>query len=87
MIEGNLAFDADDEDCRAPSLTARQTRFAEEYLIDLNATQAALRAGYSPKTAYAQGARLLKHPDVAKAIDAAIQERTERLGLQADDCG
>ncbi len=74
-----------DEGDRDPGLTARQSRFVEEYLIDLNATQAALRAGYSPKTAYAQGARLLKHPEVAEAIDAAIQERSERLGLQADD--
>ncbi len=85
MIDGNLVFDAADEGGRAPGLTARQSQFVEEYLIDLNATQAALRAGYSPKTAYSQGQRLLKHPDVAKAIDAAIQERTERLGLQADD--
>ena len=66
-------------------LTARQTRFVEEYLIDLNAADAAKRAGYSEKTAYAQGQRLRKHPDVAEDVEAAIQERTERLKIEADD--
>ncbi len=85
MSDGHLMNDAADGGSRTQCLTARQTRFVEEYLIDLNATQAAVRAGYSEKSAYSLGQRLLKHPDVAKAIDAAIQERTERLGLQADD--
>ncbi len=85
MSDGNLMNDAGVEDGRTQCLTARQARFVEEYLIDLNATQAALRAGYSPKTAYAQGARLLQKPDVAEAVDAAIQERTERLEIEADD--
>ncbi len=85
MTNGYLNSDAADECGQTPCMTVRQTRFVEEYLIDLNATQAAPRAGHSPKTAYSQGQRLLKHPNVAEAIGAATQERTERLGLQADD--
>lgn len=49
-------------------LTPRQTRFVAEYLIDCNATQAAVRAGYSAKTAYSIGGRLLKNVDVAHGI-------------------
>ncbi len=85
MADAHLANDAADGGSRTQCLTARQSRFVEEYLIDLNATAAAKRAGYSEKSAYSLGQRLLKHPGVAEAVDAAIQERTERLGLQADD--
>ena len=85
MADAHLANSAAGELDRTQCLTARQTRFVEEYLIDLNATAAAKRAGYSEKSAYSLGQRLLKHPGVAEAVDAAIQERTERLGLQADD--
>lgn len=49
-------------------MNAKQKRFAEEYLIDLNATQAAIRAGYSPKTAQVQGARLLSNVMVSAYI-------------------
>ncbi len=49
-------------------LNDRQKRFVTEYVIDHNATQAALRAGYSPRTAYSQGQRLLKHVEVKKAL-------------------
>lgn len=60
-------------------LTARQQRFCDEYLIDLNATQAAIRAGYSPKTAYSQGQRMLKNVDVKSYLDAEIERiRTEK---------
>ena len=55
-------------------LTAKQKRFAEEYLIDLNATQAALRAGYSPKTAHAIGNENLTKLEVRKYIDKSLQE-------------
>jgi len=51
-------------------LTAKQHRFIDEYLIDLNATQAAIRAGYSKKTAYSQGERLLRHAEVAATVEA-----------------
>ncbi len=65
-------------------MTPRQARFAEEYLVDLNATQAALRAGYSPSTARAQGYRLLRNPQVARAIERAMAERSRRTGIEAD---
>ena len=52
-------------------LTEKQKRFVEEYLIDLNATQAAIRAGYSPKTAAEQGSQLLSKPRSADAISKA----------------
>jgi phage terminase small subunit len=52
----------------APELNEKQKRFVEEYMIDLNATQAAIRAGYSEKTAYSQGQRLLKKVEVLARI-------------------
>lgn len=66
------------------SLTAKQARFIEEYLIDLNATQAAIRAGYSEKTATEQGARLLTNVNVQKAIHEAQQARSERTKIDQD---
>jgi phage terminase small subunit len=66
------------------ALTAKQQRFVEEYLVDLNATQAANRAGYSPATAYSQGQRLLKNAEVAAAVAAAQQERSERIEITQD---
>jgi phage terminase small subunit len=65
-------------------LTAKQARFVEEYMIDLNAKQAAIRAGYSPKTAAAIAEKLLKKPQVAKAIKAAMDERSERTAITAE---
>lgn len=65
-------------------LTAKQEAFKSEYLIDLNATQAAIRAGYSPKTATEQGARLLTNVSVRAHIDAALAERSRRTGVTAD---
>lgn len=68
----------------APKLNMRQARFVTEYLVDLNATKAAERAGYSPRTAYAQGSRLLTHAEVAAAIQAGVAKRQVRLELSAD---
>lgn len=65
-------------------LTPKQKRFVEEYLIDLNATQAAIRAGYSAKTAEAAGSRLLRNVNVAIAITAAQAERSEKTKIDAD---
>ena len=59
----------------------KQLRFCEEYLIDLNATQAAIRAGYSPKTAKEQGSRLLSNANVRARIDKDIAERSKRVGV------
>ena len=64
----------------AAKLTAKQERFCQEYMIDLNATQAALRSGYSAKTAGSVGAENLKKPEIQKRISELqleIQERTE----------
>ena len=66
------------------SLTPKQARFVEEYLIDLNATAAAKRAGYSERTAYAQGQRLLKHVEVAAAVQKAQEARSERTKINQD---
>lgn len=60
------------------NLTAKQSRFVELYLLTLNASQAALDAGYSPKTAYAMGAENLRKPEIAKAIQLAGQRLSER---------
>jgi phage terminase small subunit len=66
-------------------LTPKQRRFVEEYLIDLNATQAAVRAGYSEKTAYTIGQKLTKKDEaINAAIDAALAERSARTGVTAD---
>lgn len=65
-------------------LTAKQRAFVREYLIDLNATQAAIRAGYSAKTAYSQGERLLRNVEVERAISAAMKLRAERTNITAD---
>ena len=66
-------------------LTARQMRFVDEYLKDLNATQAAIRAGYKATTAVAaNAARLLKNDKVQEAIEARKQTRVERVELEQD---
>lgn len=65
-------------------LTPKQEMFVLEYLKDLNATQAAIRAGYSQKTAQAIGAENLTKPLVKEAIDAAMAAREERTQIDAD---
>lgn len=65
-------------------LSEKQKRFVEEYLVDLNATQAAKRAGYSEKTAYRTGADNLKKPQIAEAIAVAQAARSERVQIDAD---
>ena len=66
-------------------LTPRQRRFVDEYLIDLNGTQAAIRAGYSAKTARQIGQKLLTKVDIQQAISAAQAARQERTELTADE--
>lgn len=68
----------------ARKLTDKQKKFVEEYLIDLNATQSAIRAGYSPKTANEQGARLLVNVSIQEAISKAMAERSRRTGINQD---
>lgn len=65
-------------------LTAKQQRFVEEYLVDLNATQAAIRAGYSAKNADKIASQLLGKSRVADAIAAAKSERSARVAVSAD---
>lgn len=65
-------------------MAPKQQRFIEEYLVDLNATQAAIRAGYSAKTAKQQGARLLTNVYVAQALAEAQEKRSERTEITQD---
>ena len=65
-------------------MTKKQKRFVEEYLIDLNATQAAIRAGYSPATAKEIGCENLTKPNISEAISKAMAERSKRTGINQD---
>lgn len=67
-----------------PSLTPKQQRFVDEYLVDLNATQAAIRAGYSAATANEQGSQNLAKLSISDAIAAARAEQSARTGITAD---
>ena len=66
------------------ALTKKQKLFVEEYLIDLNATQAAIRAGYSPDTAKEIGSQNLTKLNIRNAIDKALAERSRRTGINQD---
>lgn len=66
-------------------LTDKQKRFIEEYLIDLNATQAAIRAGYSKNRASELGYQLLQKTTVQQAIQDAQNKRSERVQITQDD--
>lgn len=65
-------------------LTEKQLRFVDEYIIDLNGTQAAIRAGYSTRTARAIAAENLTKPSIVAAIQAAMDARAERTQITAD---
>ena len=65
-------------------MTKKQKRFVEEYLIDLNATQAAIRAGYSPATAKEISCKNLTKPNIAAAISQAMAERSRRTDINQD---
>ena len=65
-------------------LTPKQKRFVAEYLIDLNATQAAIRAGYSKNTAVAQGGRLLANVNIAAAVQRGAERREKRTEITQD---
>lgn len=66
------------------ALTPKQARFVDEYLIDLNATQAAIRAGYSAKRADAIGHENLRKPEIADAISERMKARSERTEITQD---
>ncbi len=67
------------------TLTEKQQRFCDEYLIDYNATQAAIRAGYSEKTAYSQGQRLLKKVEIKTYIDEKLAEISSQKTAEAQE--
>lgn len=66
-------------------LTPKQERFVSEYLIDLNATQAAIRAGYSPRSAEVEGHRLLRNAKVAQLISANARRHAAKADVSAQD--
>jgi len=66
------------------TLSPRHQRFVEEYPKDLNATQAYIRAGYSPRGAGPSALALLRNPNIAAAINTALSERAERTGVSVD---
>ena len=65
-------------------LTDRQQRFVEEYMIDLNATQSAIRAGYSPDSARQEGSRLLSNVNISRAIAERQAEMSKRTGISQE---
>lgn len=65
-------------------LTDKQQSFVNEYLVDKNATQAAIRAGYSPKTARSQGERLLTNADIRAAVDQGLKRLAEATETEAE---
>ena len=69
---------------RMSKLTPKQAAFVQEYLVDLNGTQAAIRAGYSPRTANEQAARALAKASIQAAIQAAMKKREERTQITQD---
>ena len=66
------------------SMTPKQQRFVDEYLVSLNATQAAIRAGYAKSGASVEGVRLLANAKVAAAVAAAVAKRSERTEITQD---
>jgi phage terminase small subunit len=72
------------QETRPKRLTPKQAAFVQEYLVDLNATQAAIRAGYSEDTAYSIGNENLSKPEIADAIQAAMDQRAARTRITTD---
>ena len=73
-----------ERDKRNATLTSKQSKFVREYAIDGNATQAAIRAGYSKQTAHSQGPRLLENVEVAKALADDHQRHAKRCNITID---
>lgn len=65
-------------------MTPKQALFVQEFLVDLNGTQASIRAGYSEKTAKEQAAQMLARPEIAAAINAAMADRADKLEITAE---
>ena len=71
--------------CRMDKMTAKQKRFCDEYLIDLNATQAAIRAGYSSKYAHTNANKLLQNTTINEYIAARMAEKESKLIADQDE--
>lgn len=71
-------------DLEKPSFTPRQAAFINEYLVDLNGTQAAIRAGYAPASANVEAVRLLSNATISDAIERAKAQRAARVSVSAD---
>ena len=69
---------------RTAAPNAKQQRFVAEYLVDLNATQAAIRSGYSAKTAAEIGYELLRKPQIAAAVEKGLQKARKRCEVTRD---
>ncbi|WP_289024344.1 terminase small subunit [uncultured Salegentibacter sp.] len=69
-----------------PQLTPKQQKFISEYLVDLNATQAAIRAGYSESGARTEGARLLANANIQQKIQEEREKAAERNKISVDEC-
>lgn len=65
-------------------LPKRRQRFVEEYIVDYNATQAAIRAGYSEKAARSTGSEILQNPDIQAAIHRELEKQSQRTNVTAD---
>ncbi|MFH1640338.1 MAG: terminase small subunit, partial [Candidatus Omnitrophota bacterium] len=65
-------------------ITPKRRIFIEEYLKDFNGTDAAIRAGYSPNSAYSQSSDFLKTPEIQEEIEARMQKRLEKIGVTKD---
>ena len=79
-VEPEAPIEPEPKSNKRDGLNPKQERFVQEYLIDMNATQAAIRAGYSEKTAYSQGQRLLKHGELA----ARLAQKQDALSTKLD---
>ncbi|WP_192735259.1 terminase small subunit [Bradyrhizobium sp. OAE829] len=66
------------------ALTAKQHQFVREFLLDLNATQAAIRAGYSANSAQEQGSQMLSHPEIKAVVEAAMAKRSAKTEIDAE---
>lgn len=69
---------------RPSALTPRQERFVAEYLVDRNGKQAAIRAGYSPRSAEVTASKLLSNPKVREVVERKVEAQAERLEVKAD---
>ena len=66
------------------ALSPKQEIFCKEYLIDLNATQAAIRAGYSKKTANEQASRMLANVNISNRISGLMKQRSDEVGITSE---